>query len=255
VLSKTEVYMAGCSTEEIILVKATPRGISSGGDSKKKTATKSSSINVGASFAAANGPTLTAGVTNNKGRCAEVAVGRWDISHNFLTPEACDAYLADQNYTSVGGGSWKYEPNIEDFGHVTVAMFEDNRSPSGIFRMDHWAPTKVEIKIISCWETQLGPANRWDALFKTMLRRPAQQIPAFTNFVCAVSTFVNLEKAPDKDMFVLFDENYETTLQKEPQRFRAAKQVVGCENLEVQMVSAITGEMPLSETEHRHQGN
>jgi hypothetical protein len=87
-----------------------------------------------------------------------------------------------------------------------------------------------------------------------VLRRPKGQIPAFANFVCEVSTFINLKKAPNKDTFVLFDENYETTLQKEPQRFRAAKEVVGCENLEVQMVSAITGETPLSEREHRHAG-
>jgi hypothetical protein len=250
-LSLAEVHIAGCSTEAITLVEATPDGIFSGGDSKRKTATRSSSINVGASFAAANGPTLTAGVTNSKGRYAEAAVGRWDISHNFLTSKARRAYLRDQPYSFVGGGSWKYVPNIEDFGHVTVAKFKDDRSPSGIFCMDHWAPTKVEIKIISYWETQPGSANRWNALFKTMLRRPAEQIPAFTNFVCAVSTFINLEKAPDKDLFVVFDEDYETTLRKEPQHFRAAKQVVGCENLKVPMVSAIMGEAPL---EHR-QGN
>jgi hypothetical protein len=252
-LSLAEVYVTGCSTEAIMLVGATPDGVFSGGDSKKKTATRSSSINVGASFAAANGPTLTAGVTNNRGRCAEEAVGRWDISHHLLTSKARRDYLLDHSY--VGGGSWKYIPNIENFGHVPVAKFKDDLSPSGIFRMEKKAPTRIDIKIISCWETQSGPANRWNALFKTILRRPAGPIPAFANFVCEVSAFINLEKAPDEDMFVLLDENYETTVGKEPQRFRTAKPVVGCENLEVQMVSAIMGEAPLSKTEHRHQGN
>jgi hypothetical protein len=175
-LSLAEVYIAGCSTETIMLVEATPDDVFSGGDSKRKTATRSSSINVGASFAAANGPTLTAGVTNSNARCAEEAVGRWDISHHLLTSKDRRAYLRDQPYSFVGGGSWKYVPNIEDFGHVTVATFKDDLSPSGIFRMEKRAPTKIEIKIISYWETQPGSANRWNALFKTMLprRRPAE---------------------------------------------------------------------------------
>jgi hypothetical protein len=257
VLSLAEVYMTGCSTEEIVLVGATPDGVFAGGDSKKKTANKGSSINIGAGFVAPNGPTLMAGFTNGKGRGAEETVGRWDISFHSLTSNVRRAHLTDQTYSSVDGGSWKFIPNTEDFGRVTAAKFKDDLSPSGIFHMWKRAPTKLEIKIVSCWETQpAGSANRWNTLFKTMLRRPAAEpIPAFANFICAVSTDINMEKVPDKDIYVLFEKNFEGELLEEPQRFKTVKKLVEYENLEVPMLSAIMGRTSLSKAVHRHQGN
>jgi hypothetical protein len=253
-LSLAEVYVTGCSSEEIVLVGATPDGIFSGGDSKKRTTNQSSSINIGASFTAPHVPTLTAGITKGKSRCAEEMIGRWDISYHSLTSDVRQAHLTNQTYTSVDGGSWKYVPNTEDFGPVMVAKFKDDLSPSGILCMEKRAPTKVEIKIISCWETQPGSTNRWNVLFKTILWKPAEQLPMFANFICAVSTVINLEKAPDKEIFVLFEKNFEAAFQKEPQHFRTAKPVVECEDLEVLMVSAIMGRTSLTKAEH-HQGN
>jgi hypothetical protein len=157
-------------------------------------------------------------------------VGRWDISYHSLTSDIRRAHLTDQTYNSVDGGSWKYVPNIEDFSHVTVAKFKGDLSPSGTFCMEKRAPTKVEIKIMSCWETQPGSANRWNVLFKTILRRPAEQVPVFANFLYLRG--INLEKAPDKDIFVLFEKN-----------------------LEVLMPSAIMGRASLTKAEHHHPGN
>ncbi|KAH9981172.1 hypothetical protein BGW80DRAFT_1556266 [Lactifluus volemus] len=108
----------------------------------------------------------------------------------------------DNNYAFVGGGRWGYTPNTEDFGHVNGATFLGPVSPSGVFRMKEQNPAKVEFKVIAIWETQ--QTMHWG----DFLRKKT----GFVNVICALSTVVEVQKAPNKEISILFDEGYEASL-------------------------------------------
>lgn len=247
-LSQAEVTVVGCSTQDILLGRPTPVNVHVDGDFKKTTANKTVSSNLGMSFAAPNGPTLMAGVAMGKGQSAETVASRWGVIFNEVQ-DIDHQHLIDASYTSLDGGYWVYTPNA-DFDKVNQAVFMDDRSPSGIFRMRELAPTKVEMKVISFWELPSQPESGrlWIPAFTR--RRP---IPAFANFIFGVSTVVKLQNVdiPNKGIQILLADKFEAPLSEEPAR--TVKHSLQ-EDLEVSMVSAIMGRASLKKAEHHGQG-
>ena len=254
ILSQAEVQMTGCSTRTILLARPNPLDVHLDGDTKKKIANKTLAGNMGLGFAA--GPHITTGVTMSKGQSMEQTAGRWEISFHDLTSADHPVHLMDRTYSFVDGGHWQYIPNNEDFVDVKKATFVDSLSPSGVFRMRDQVPTKVEMKIISFWETHSRSVSRWSTLFKINWRRP-ERIPAFANFICGVSTVVNLnlQKVTDRDPGhgILLNDNFEVELSEETQHQKAVEQV---RNSEVQMATAIVGRASrLNKAGHHSLGN
>jgi hypothetical protein len=259
-LSQAEVQMTGSSTKKILLARPKPHDVPFDGDTRKKAANQTTSRNIALAFVPPHGANVTAGLTTSKGQTMEHTAGRWDISFHELTPTDRPAHLMDRTYSFVGGGYWQYIPNNEDFVIVKKAIFADTLSPSGVFRMVERVPTKVEIKVISFWETQPRSVNRWSTLFKFNWGRSAKQIPAFANFICGASTVVNLnqQKVTDRglDYDILLDDSaddFKVELSEEPQCQKTVERVL---DLEVPMLTAIMGRASLlDKAEHHSQGN
>ncbi|KAH9965686.1 hypothetical protein BGW80DRAFT_1563066 [Lactifluus volemus] len=257
-LSQAEVQMTGCSTQGIVLALPEPRDVHLDGDTKKKTATTTSAGNIALGFVPPHGPNVTTGATMSKGQSMEQVAGRWEISFHELTSADHLAHLRDRTYSFVGGGYWQYIPNNEDFVPVKKAIFVDSLSPSGVFRMEERAPTKVEIKILSFWETQPRSGSRWNTLFKINWRRSAEQIPAFANVICGASTVVNLnlqvinsDRGPDRNIPLPFDDSNKFNkvklselVSEEPKHFDPVERVLDF-NLEVRMRAAIVSNFKL----------
>ena len=260
-LLQAEVQMTACSTEKIVLALYTPLPVHLDGDSKKKTTNKTLSGGVGASFVAPHNPAGMTGITAGGTQTEEIA-GRWGIYPRDLSSTDHPVHLMDETYHFVDGKYWQYIPNDAYFDNVETATFVDSNSPSGVFRMKERAPTKVEIKVISFWETKPRSIDRWNALFnlKTNLwaspAGSAENIPAFANFIYGASNIVHLrQKPPDKEMPILVDENFQVELAEDPQRFRAVDWVPEYENLEVPMLVAIMGRASLDKAGQHDQGN
>jgi hypothetical protein len=240
--------MVGCSTQSIILGHTTPLDIYIHGDSRKTTVNETLTANIGTTFVAPNGPTLSAGVGMNKGRGIETTASRWEVMFNDVARFE-EAHLIDDTYTSVDGGFWIYTPN-PDFGNINRATFID-LAPLGVFHSSEVAPTKLEMKVLSFWELPSQPesARRWILAIMSHRRR---QIPAFANFISGISTVVDLQNVPDQGMKVLLEDESEAPLSEDP--FRTVKRSLQGD-LEVPLVSAIMGRASLSKSEYRGQGS
>jgi hypothetical protein len=218
---------------QLILSNPSPVTIYVDGDVKKKTASKTVSGNVGASVSIPHGAILQTGFTIGKGKNTENTTGHWEVQFCELSPRDRPLHLMDNNYAFVGGGRWGYTPNTEDFGHVNGATFLGPVSPSGVFRMKEQNPAKVEFKAIAIWETQ--QTMHWG----DFLRKKT----GFVNVICALSTVVEVQKAPNKEISILFDEGYEASLSEDPKHFKPTEWILEYENIEVPMISSIVGTM------------
>jgi hypothetical protein len=227
--------MAGCSTQSIILGHTTPLDIYVYGDSRKTNVNETLAANIGTTFAAPHGPTLTAAVSMNKGRSTETTASHWEVTFNDVFNLEV-AHLIDETHTSVDGGFWIYTPN-PDFGNINQATFTNDLAPLGVFRTSEVAPTKLEMKVISFWELPSQPesARRWISAITSHQRQP---IPVFANFISGISTVVDLQNVPDQGMKVLLEDETEAPLSEDP--FRSVKRSLQGD-LEVPLVSAIMG--------------
>jgi hypothetical protein len=251
-LSQAEITMVGCSIPPMFLGHTTPLDIHFDGDaeSRKITVNETIAANIGTTFAAPNGPSLTAGVAVGKGRSAETMACRWEVTFHDID-ERDHAHLRDEAHTSLDGGVWRYTPNPE-FRKISRATFMDDRSPLGVFRTSEVVPAKLEMKLISFWELPSAEtAHLWVPAFMTHRRRP---IPAFANFIFGISTIIDLKNDPTNKgprMKVILDDKFEAPLSEDP--LRTVKHCLQG-GLEVPMVSAIMGRATLSKAEYRGQG-
>ncbi|KAH9976702.1 hypothetical protein BGW80DRAFT_1289856 [Lactifluus volemus] len=251
-LSFATVHVTACSRYPPKLVFPTPRNVFMDGDTKKKAVNKTTTGNFGVNVG--HVPTLSASVAMGKGANIEKVSARWDIQFHDLT--TAPTYLLDDQHPLADGGFWVYQPNNEDFTKVNNMAFERSMSPSGIFLMTKSAPIKLEIKLISFWQSSANSkANLWDSIFGARRRQTEQTPGVFSNFLYGTSTVIYLDpdKVPSERIPFFVKDEFEVTLSKEPQGLRTLERE---KDMEVSMATAImgrAGRASLSDEEFRGQ--